>query len=181
MRRSFTQLRARLLLFKQDQLSILEQQLEEIDQREVSPLFLGSSRCDRNAERIALLSKIDEHLKDYGTNLDMQIIYNADKQDLFAARTSQSLNFSPAQQRDIESLQHWLDGNGCLAREETAYLSCKDLVTLAPARDNALLQFETWVEDRIIRICHGFEVVRARNIPCVELTKRAEPFLRNLQ
>jgi hypothetical protein len=71
------------------------------------------------------------------------------------------LNFGPAQRRDVESLQNWLDGTGCLAREETAYLTHhRELVSLAPAGDNAVLQLEAWVEDKLIRFYRGFRKVR---------------------
>ena len=64
--RRFSTLRARLLLLKQDKLSILEQKLEAIDRNERNPLRLGSSRVDDNAERAAILSEIDSALADYG-------------------------------------------------------------------------------------------------------------------
>jgi hypothetical protein len=73
------------------------------------------------------------------------------------------LGFGPAQQRDIESLQNWLDGTGCLAREETAYLTHhRELVSLAPAGDTAVLQVETWVEDKFIQFFRSFRTVRER-------------------
>lgn len=68
--RHFSKLRARLLLLKQDRLAILEQKLEQIDQEETSPLFLGKSRCDKNTDRITLLSEIESCLTDYGTYSD---------------------------------------------------------------------------------------------------------------
>ncbi|KAK3936714.1 hypothetical protein QBC46DRAFT_461337 [Diplogelasinospora grovesii] len=140
--RCFNQLRARLLLLKQDKLSTLEQRLDEIDQHETSPLFLGKSRSDRNADRLSLLSDIETCLADY---------------DQFAERTHRMLSFGSAEGRDVRSLQNWLDGTGCLAREETAYLThSRDLVSLAPAGDNAVLQLETWVEDKLIRFYRGF-------------------------
>jgi len=64
--RRFTKLRARLLLLKQDRLSVLEKSLEEIDQEEECPLFLGASRRDRNLERASLLSEVEARLDDYG-------------------------------------------------------------------------------------------------------------------
>ena len=71
------------------------------------------------------------------------------------------LNFGPAQRRDVESLQNWLDGTGCLAREEIAYLTHhRELVSLAPAGDNAVLQLEVWVEDKLIRFYRGFRKVK---------------------
>ena len=85
------------------------------------------------------------------------------KIDQFAERTNRMLSFGPAQRRDVESLQNWLDGTGCLAREEAAYLAHqRDLVSLAPVADNAVMQLETWVEDKLIRYCRGFRSVREK-------------------
>lgn len=64
--RGFNKIRARILLLKQDKLSMLEQRLEQIDQQETSPLFLGKSRCDKNTDRISLLAEIESTLVDYG-------------------------------------------------------------------------------------------------------------------
>lgn len=67
--RRFSNLRSRLLLQKQDKLSLLESQLEKIDRDEEATLFLGSRRRDRNQERLSLLVQIDEALADYGIYL----------------------------------------------------------------------------------------------------------------
>lgn len=76
------------------------------------------------------------------------------------------LNFGPARRRDVESLQNWLDGTGCLAREEAAYLTHhRELVSLAPAGDNAIIQLEAWVEDKLIRFYRGFRKVRESRRP----------------
>lgn len=64
--RRFSNLRARLLLLKQDKLSLLEQRLEDVDANERAPLFLGSSRDDGNGERASIVSEIDDALADYG-------------------------------------------------------------------------------------------------------------------
>ncbi len=66
--RRFTRLRSRLLLLKQDRLSVLEAELDEIDQEEKCPLFLGASRCDGNSKRESVLSEIESRLADYGEN-----------------------------------------------------------------------------------------------------------------
>ncbi|KAG8405055.1 hypothetical protein J3459_022263 [Metarhizium acridum] len=148
--RRFDKLRARLLLQKQDKLSMLEEKLEQVDCEETSPLFLGKNRCDGNAQRIALLSEIDTQLADY---------------DQFIERTSRILHFGPPQPRDVESLQNWLQGTGCLAREETAYLGHRpELVSLAPVGDSAMVQLEAWVEDKMIRLWPSFQKSRARNV-----------------
>lgn len=78
------------------------------------------------------------------------------------------LSYEIAHRRDVRSLQNWIDGTGCLAREETEFLLRRhELVTLAPAGDNAVVQLENWVEDRLIRFYRGFRGVRhlRRNLP----------------
>jgi hypothetical protein len=65
--RRFSNMRSRLLLLQQDKISLLEEQLEEIDQKEISPLFLGSSRSDMNLARRSVISDIRSALADYGT------------------------------------------------------------------------------------------------------------------
>jgi hypothetical protein len=68
--RRFMNLRARLLLLKQDRLSVLEQRLDEIDKEEVNILFLGKSRWDGNADRLSVLSEIESAMADYGIILN---------------------------------------------------------------------------------------------------------------
>lgn len=70
------------------------------------------------------------------------------------------LSSSQARERDVQSLRNWLDGNGCLAREETEYLSHRgDLVSLAAPGDNAVVQLEAWVEDKVIKYHRRFREV----------------------
>ena len=64
--RRFSMLRARLLLQKQDKLSLLEKELERLDREEVADLFLGSNRLDGNTERQRVLCDVDTALADYG-------------------------------------------------------------------------------------------------------------------
>lgn len=63
--RRFSNLRSRLLLLKQNNLSSLEQQLKFIDKDEVSLFYLGSCRRDKNWRRRSLPLKIDKALADY--------------------------------------------------------------------------------------------------------------------
>ncbi len=60
-------MRERLLLVKQFRISVLERRLEQIDQGEERPLFLGSLKRDRNPDRQSVLSELDTALADYGT------------------------------------------------------------------------------------------------------------------
>lgn len=81
--------------------------------------------------------------------------------DNFIERTRRVLDWKSAEQRDIRSLRNWLDGTGCIAREEEAYLGhTNDLCSLAPVNDHALRQIEHWVEEKLIRFYHGFRNVK---------------------
>ena len=83
------------------------------------------------------------------------------KLDQFVERSCRILRLQLAEGRDIASLQNWVDATGCLAREETAYLAYhSDLASLAPVGDNAVLQLETWVEDKLLQYWQGFRTVK---------------------
>lgn len=87
------------------------------------------------------------------------------------------LNFSPAQQRDVKSLQNWLDGTGCLARGEREYLTHhRELVSLAPMGDSAIVQLEAWVEDKFIRLWRDSRKVKDRYKASRRADDRIEPF-----
>lgn len=78
---------------------------------------------------------------------------------------SKMLQFEGAGARDVTSLQNWLDGNGCIARDETAYLDHdRDLFSLAPTTDNAMVRFEAWVEDRLMQCLPGFRSVSRERV-----------------
>ncbi|KAM5354761.1 hypothetical protein ACJ41O_001408 [Fusarium nematophilum] len=136
--RRFGKLRARLLLQKQDKLSMLETELEQIDADETAPLFLGSSRDDMNGRRQEVMRKIDNAMADY---------------DEFITRSNSVLALSKPNDRDVVSLQNWLDGNACLSWEESDYLKhYDDLASVAPvAADTAATRLELWIEDILIR------------------------------
>lgn len=63
------------------------------------------------------------------------------------------MSFNSALPRDVLSLQNWVEGTGCLSRDETKYLEHeRELFSLAPPGDNAMKQLEDWVEGQLI--CH---------------------------
>jgi hypothetical protein len=66
--RRFLRVRVRLLLLKQDELSILESQLDKVDDKETRELFLGNARRDANQERQMILGKLTTALHDYGSS-----------------------------------------------------------------------------------------------------------------
>ncbi|CAI6337693.1 unnamed protein product [Periconia digitata] len=161
--RRFNRIRARVLLLKQNKLSELEEQLDQIDRDERRLLLLGSNRLDTNADRLSTLAEIDSSLADYGTlkcNISSicQIFAKIWRiPDEFVDRSHRMLSLDVAEARDIESLQNWLNGTGCITREETAYLSqSRELVRLAPSKDFALSRLEIWVEDALIRFYSKF-------------------------
>jgi hypothetical protein len=56
----------RLLLLKQDEISVLEERLDDLDSREDRELFLGSIRRDVNPERRQLIQVMQRELEEYG-------------------------------------------------------------------------------------------------------------------
>ncbi len=62
------------------------------------------------------------------------------------------MSFNHALPRDVMSLQNWVEGTGCLSREETKYLEHeRELFSLVPPGDNTMKQLEDWVEDQLVR------------------------------
>lgn len=71
------------------------------------------------------------------------------------------LGFEDAKPRAVLSLQNWVDGNACIAREETKYLTQgNELLCVASPHDGAMTRLEDWVADKLIRFCKGFYKVR---------------------
>ncbi|KAI0894895.1 CHAT domain-containing protein [Annulohypoxylon nitens] len=147
--RRFCRLRARVLLLKQDRLTLLEQQLDQVDQDETMPLFLGKMRGDRNQQRTKLMAEIEACLSDY---------------DSFLGKTHQILNMKTASPQDIKSLQNWLDGTGGLSGNETTFLDQRrDLTTLVSSEDDTTKDLETWVEKKFIKYYPGFRELAAHD------------------
>lgn len=160
--RRFSNLRSRLLLVKQDKLSLLESQLENVDREEESVLFLGSNRVDKNDERLSLLSQIEDALTDYGASIHLpeyptRLTFAP---DALVERNFRTFRYEPAKPRDILSLQNWINGNSCIARAESAYLDKeKDLVGVSPSLDGAATGLEVWIEDWLVRFHKLFRKV----------------------
>lgn len=88
--------------------------------------------------------------------------------DALIERNHRILGLEAASPRDVSNLRNWVDGNACLARQETAYLTRdEDLLTVAPSRDRSVMNVEAWVEDCLIRFfrwCHQvWNLLRERN------------------
>ncbi|RAH47766.1 uncharacterized protein BO95DRAFT_430108 [Aspergillus brunneoviolaceus CBS 621.78] len=131
--RRFTEVRMRLLLLKQDEISVLEQALSRADADEPHGLFLGCARRDQNSTRKRILDELRTHLAEYDTMLQQ-------------SQWVQSLSDSSA--RDIQSLQNWVQGTGCIAREEREYLDHgQDLASLVTPPDIAVERTLPLLED----------------------------------
>jgi hypothetical protein len=107
-----------------------------------------------NQERGLILSNIDSALADYGTR------HGSLRAKFTSANTCQMLKFNAAKPRDILSLQNWVNGSACLAREETAYLTRgDDLFCSASPNESCIKATENWLEDNIIHFYKGFRKV----------------------
>ncbi|KAH7230719.1 hypothetical protein B0J15DRAFT_506240 [Fusarium solani] len=136
--RRFSGLRTRLLLLAQDEIVDLEEQLNLVDHTEKSPLFLASRREDKNEERKTIISKLRTSLAAYDELLE---------------GSQRALAYERPHEKYTSSLQHWLAGNACIARKETAFLkNDDDLLTLSSMEDGVVKWLERTVCDKIV--CH---------------------------
>ena len=86
------------------------------------------------------------------------------------------LKFESASLRSINSLQHWLDDNCCLARAETAYLlKRRDLIGLNMPKDTAIDNLAAWVENRLIWTGKRLKLVQRR----IYVPNQHRPFTKN--
>lgn len=139
--RRFSTLRTRLLLSKQDSLSVLETKLDKIDRAEKCKAFLGSKRRDRNQERHNVLFQIEGELAGY---------------DELVERSARVFRYTQARRWDIEGLKKWVEGNGCIAKEESRYLGYgKDLFTFS-SEDDPLSRLERSVENALVPFLRSY-------------------------
>ncbi|KAF2726708.1 hypothetical protein EJ04DRAFT_582518 [Polyplosphaeria fusca] len=148
--RRFSRVRLRLLLVKQDEIVELESSLDQIDTQEKRALFLGCRRRDTNNERQELLSKMRISISEY---------------DSMMKDYQHALHLPDANQRDVVSVQNWINGTGCIARAETAYLDrIDDLAGMARSHDGASHRTEIAVE-KIASILGAFIRKRLQFLP----------------
>ncbi|KAL8696654.1 MAG: hypothetical protein Q9224_002684, partial [Gallowayella concinna] len=129
--RRFTVARARLLLQKQDRVSVLEEKLQVVDREEQRLLFLGSLRRDTNTEREDLLSELDHALVE---------------------RNARMLQLPAASTRNRLSLINWVEGTGSICRQEANFLFEEDLCGPQGSVGSELRVVESLVERACVRI-----------------------------
>ncbi len=68
-------------------------------------------------------------------------------------RNHRILGFEAARPRDVLSLQNWVNGNGCIAREETAYPERgEELLSVSSSDDRAITWLEILVGGILVRL-----------------------------
>ena len=141
----------RLLLLKQDEISMLEESLDKIDVGEDRELFLGCSRRDGNAARQQTFQELKKSLAEYGTSDGSWILRTRmanPASDGMLEQNHRALSLPESNERDIQSLRSWVQGTSSLARQETSYLErYDDLVNLTGSADNAVTRVGSIVED----------------------------------
>ena len=55
------------MLYKQDEICVLEEELGRIDKSEPCELFLGNRRRDKNQQRKVVMKSLEEKLAEYGS------------------------------------------------------------------------------------------------------------------
>lgn len=157
----------RLLLLKQDELSILESQLDQADQEENKAIFLGCSRRDGNLKRKTILTSMSAALAEYGMCERRFSKYK----DLTDGGDSELLRYHQIQAtddprlNDVRSVQRWIEGKACIAREETAYLNyTHDLMRAVNLQDNCIGRLEPVLERIVISMYKLLGKVKFTNL-----------------
>lgn len=74
-------------------------------------------------------------------------------EDKYLERLDRIFSLKAARPRDVTNLCNWLEYTGCVARDETEFLTAeKDLISPIRAEDSALTPFEELIEDVVINI-----------------------------
>ncbi|KAI1045815.1 hypothetical protein LB505_014109 [Fusarium chuoi] len=136
--RRFLNVRARLLLLKQNRVVALESKLHKIDRDEDRPLFLGSCQRDQNTDRAKVVAELDEALEDL---------------DKFLLRSRQISELEQADPQAVTNLQNWVNGTGSIARAESRFLNYppQELLSTSPRDESAMIGLENNVAENLLR------------------------------
>ncbi|KAI1360145.1 hypothetical protein F5Y08DRAFT_55435 [Xylaria arbuscula] len=149
--RAFKRLWLRLLLAKQDEIAVLENRLDEIDAAEQRDLFLGCMRRDVNIDRQNVLQSIKLAVSEY---------------DGMIAQYRGITSLPASSKREVQNLQHWIDGTGSIDRTESSYLMySSDLVNIAGSGDTSTEYAEAAVEECV----YWLETLLARIFPEIRI------------
>ncbi|KAI0471818.1 hypothetical protein GGR56DRAFT_93493 [Xylariaceae sp. FL0804] len=130
--RRFKRTRLRLLLVKQYETSVLEQELDELDRTEDRDLVLGCIQRDVNTKRHDAIQRLNKTLTEY---------------DDMVERTRRMLSLPDPQPGEIQDVKDWVEATGYISRDEMAYLDVQgDLANLTSPRDSVMAFAEWMVE-----------------------------------
>ena len=74
-------------------------------------------------------------------------------EDKYLERLDRIFSLKAARTRDVTNLCNWLEYTGCVARDETEFLTTgKDLISPIRAEDSALTPFQELIEDAVVNI-----------------------------
>lgn len=171
--RRFSSVRARLLLYKQDIITQLESELEQVDRDESQPLFHGSRRRDINAGRRAILIQLDAAVSEFGLHFRVStVFFSTDSMSLDAlvARTRETLSLRSPGQREIRSLRDWIGASGCISREESRYLWRDNLMAIGLTEPDSFLDsLGGFMEDVLMFVSNHLSGVRNPQYACYYL------------
>ncbi|EOA88824.1 uncharacterized protein SETTUDRAFT_106391, partial [Exserohilum turcica Et28A] len=120
--RRFGHLHVRYLLYLQDEIAEMEQQLHTLDRIEPCSFYLNTRRRDRNQERGRILKTLGEKLFDYDKLLEMYYKH---------------VERGPSHPKNVQSVANWMQGNKPLIPEESTFLnSWDDLVSPSERADH---------------------------------------------
>ncbi|KAF2474455.1 uncharacterized protein BDR25DRAFT_216047, partial [Lindgomyces ingoldianus] len=132
----FARMRMRLLLLKQDEISLLEESLDKIHADETRDFHLGSNRHDSNAERKEVLKKLKVSIEAYDSMID---------------QSCRMLSFPQVTNRDISSLKNWLECVGSISMYETTYLdNYADRLNITATLEDCL----SWIDLTLPKVYH---------------------------
>jgi hypothetical protein len=150
--RQFSTLNARIILWLQDDISLLEQQLDLIERRysqvEGDDHDNGSFRRDRHMERKIIMEKIYVALHKYSKFLSR--VFDHGRRlihiitDRYINEYAVLQNRPPAPKNDITSVRRWLKVNHpeAIAEEETRFIDYEeDLISVRPKLKSPVRRF----------------------------------------
>lgn len=152
--RRFLNVRARLLLLKQNRVVALESKLHKIDRDEDRPLFLGSCQRDQNTDRAKVVAELDEALEDLGEIVPSRLEVQLTRLDKFLLRSRQISELEQADPQAVTNLQNWVNGTGSIARAESRFLNypLQELLSTSPRDESAMIGLENNVAENLLRV-----------------------------
>lgn len=163
--RRFGFLHTRVLLYRQDEIRELEDQLIRLDEedKDENPLWLQSRKLDdarEGGDRRALIKEIDEKLKEY---------------DELVLRCKTLASLKRTSSRDYQSLANWMHNEKPLSQEESEFVDCKeDFIALCEPQEGGW--FDGLIEDTLSKIECKF--TRLLFTSADQRRKSADPYIK---